>query len=116
MGLASLPQIDIPFDLPGMRTKVQTMLKNSLDALVNTDADMARRVCQADDEVDAINREMYRQVEEAISENVANLKQQIRYLEVCRHLERIGDHCTNIAEDVVYMIKGNIVRHKPDTL
>jgi phosphate transport system protein len=59
---------------------------------------------------------MYQQVEQAINKNVADLKQQIRYLEVCRHLERIGDHCTNIAEDVVYMIKGDIIRHRPDTI
>lgn len=114
IGLCDLPDIEIPFDLPGMREKVQAMLKASLDALVNLDSALARKVCADDDEVDAINRQMYQQVEQAIKERPDELKQQIRYLEVCRHLERIADHCTNIAEDVVYMIKGDIVRHRAD--
>ncbi|MFO8007486.1 MAG: phosphate signaling complex protein PhoU [Candidatus Brocadiia bacterium] len=102
------------FDFQGMADKTQQMLKKSLDALVNMDAAAAREVCRADDEVDAYNRDMYIQVQEAIREDVGQLRGLIHLLSASRHLERIADHTTNIAEDVIYMVEGEIIRHRAE--
>lgn len=112
--LATQEKINIPFDFPRMSEKAQNMLKRSLDALVNMDVSLARRVCAADDEVDNINRAMYRQVQDSIRSHPKHLDCLIHLLEVSRNLERIADHATNIAEDVIYMIEGEIVRHKTE--
>ena len=110
--LASHDPVDIPFDFPGMARKARCMLKKSLDALVNLDVDLAREVRADDDEVDAMNREMYRQVKRGIRENPHRLESLIHLLSASRHLERIADHATNIAEDVIYMVDGKIIRHQ----
>ncbi len=102
------------FDFEEMAAKTQAMLKLSLDALVNVDADLARDVCAADDEVDAMNRQMYHQVEDAIRAHPEQMDALIHMLSISRHLERIADHATNIAEDVIYMIEGVIVRHRTE--
>ena len=110
--LATVPPISVNFEFMDMAAKVQTMLKNSLDALVNFNAKGARAVCAMDDEVDAINREMYIQVQDAIVAHPEQAESLIHILSVSRHLERIADHATNIAEDVIYMIAGEVVRHR----
>lgn len=109
--LATQERVEVPFDFPGMAQKVQSMLKRSVDALVNMDSDLARRVCAADDEVDAIHRDMYTHVQNAILRNPEAIDRLIRHLSVSRNFERIADHATNIAEDVVYLVEGEIVRH-----
>lgn len=109
--LATQGKLDIPFDFAGMAEKTQSMLKKSLDSLVNMDADLAWEVGAADDEVDAINRDMYLQVQDGIRKNIDRMECLIHLLQASRHLERIADHATNIAEDVIYMINGEIVRH-----
>jgi len=88
------------------------MLRQSLDALVNLDAELALHVCASDDEVDALNREMYGQVKKGILECPDHIESLIHLLSVSRHLERIADLTTNIAEDVVYMTTGQIIRHR----
>jgi phosphate transport system protein len=103
--------IPIPYDLDALSTKSQWMLRSSLDSLVNLDAKLAREVCAADDYVDAINREMYNLVTEAIRANPEQVDILIPYLSVSRYLERIADHATNIAEDIIYMVDGIITRH-----
>jgi len=100
-----------PFDLPRMADAARGMLKKSLDALVNLDAGLAREVCAADDEIDDINREAYTQVNAAIQRSPDAADALIAYLSVSHILERVGDHATNIAEDVIYMLEGEIVRH-----
>jgi len=110
--LASREPLEIPFDFPGMAAKAEKMLKRTLDALVNMDAAVASEVCAADDEVDAINREMYSKVEAAIRKNPERLEDLIHLFAISRHVERIADHATNIAEDVIYMTAGEIVRHR----
>ena len=112
--LGLLPPIDIPFDFEGMSAKTQRMLKDSLDALVNMNTQLAWDVCARDDEVDAINREMYFQVQEGIKKTPEIMEALIHCLSTSRHLERIADHATNIAEDVIYMVAGDIVRHKAE--
>ncbi|MBN1270040.1 MAG: phosphate signaling complex protein PhoU [Kiritimatiellae bacterium] len=101
----------IPFDFEGMVEKTRAMLRQALDALVNMDTGLATKVCAEDDEVDAINRAMYEQVKDAIRKHPKDLDALIHLLGVSRYLERVADHATNIAEDVVYMIQGRIIRH-----
>lgn len=105
-------RVDIPFDYAGMATKAKRMLAQSLDALINGNTELAHAVCTADDEVDAINREMYRQIKEGIRNHPEQVECLLHLLSVSRHLERIADHATNIAEDVIYMVDGEIVRHR----
>jgi phosphate transport system protein len=111
--LAKLPTIEIPFDFEGMADKTRSMLRSSLDSLIYFDTDLATQVCDADEEVDTINRKMYDRVFVEIKKSPTNAEALIHYLSVSRYLERIADYATNIAEDVIYMIKGNIIRHTP---
>jgi phosphate transport system protein len=112
--LATQPPLEIPFDFPAMSAKTQAMLRHSLDALVNLDGRLAAEVCRDDDEIDAINREMYACVREGMRANPDAVERLLHMLAVSRHLERIADHATNIAEDVIYMVEGEIVRHKAE--
>ncbi len=109
--LCGQPALDIPFRLGEMAEKAQAMLKAVLDAFVNLNADAARQVCTADSEIDAINRYVFLQVKKAVAETPANFEPLIQVLHIARHLERIADHATNIAEDLIYMVEGRIVRH-----
>ena len=114
--LSTQRSIAIPFDLDSLAEKTQEMLRKSLDSLVNLNTGLAREVCRTDDEVDAINRDMYDLVKNAIRAHPEQLDILIPYLSVSRYLERIADHATNIAEDVIYMIEGIITRHRPDAV
>jgi phosphate transport system protein len=109
--LCQQPRIDIPFRLGTMADKAQTMLKNVLDAFVNLDEAAARAVCAADDEIDSIHLEIFQQVKTAVTGNALLFEPLLQVLHISRHLERIADHATNIAEDLIYLIEGRIVRH-----
>ena len=113
--LSNEARVDLPFDLQDMAGKVRSMLKRSLDALVNRDEKLARQVCEDDDAVDDLNREMYRCVEQAIKKDSDNLNSYIQLLSASRYLERMADHATNIAEDVIYLVTGEIIRHGSNT-
>ena len=112
--LAKQKKVDIPFDLDKMAEKTQLMLRNSLKALVDMNCDLALRVCADDDEVDNMNRRMFEIVQDRIRAHPEHIEPLIHLLSASRHLERIADHATNIAEDVVYMVEGKIVRHKAE--
>jgi len=112
--LATQPKPDISFDFVGMARAAQSMLTKSLDALVNLNIELAHEVCASDDAIDAMNREMYIKVQQAISAHPEQMESLIHMLSASRHLERIADHATNIAEDVIYMIEGQIVRHRTE--
>jgi phosphate transport system protein len=109
--LAASPQIVVPFDLVAIAETTQQMLRLSLDSLVNLGASVARDVCRMDDEVDRANRQTYGLVTDAIRTHPEQADVLIAYLSVSRYLERIADHATNIAEDVIYMTEGFIARH-----
>jgi phosphate transport system protein len=110
--LATKEKIAIHPDLMKMSEIARDMLKKSLDSLVNEDSALAHRVCGMDDAVDALNRQMYMLVQDGIREDPSKMESLIHLLSVSRHLERVADSATNIAEDVIYMIEGEIVRHK----
>jgi phosphate transport system protein len=91
--------------------RVQTMLRRALEALVHLDESAARSVMAEDDVVDEMNRTAHKQVIEAIKTHPTDAERLVMLLSVSKNLERIADHTTNIAEDVIYMIGGEIVRH-----
>jgi len=98
-------------DLTQMCSIVQTMLRESLNALVNVDTPLAEKVRAQDDEVDDLHRQMYERLEESIRDGASEIGQYMHLLSVSRNLERIADHAVNIAQDVLYMERGEIQRH-----
>jgi phosphate transport system protein len=110
--VAKTPPVSLAFDFDAMAAKVEGMLKMSLDSLVNGDVDMAYKVGFMDDAVDTMNHRCYDLVKEAVAREPDRANCLINLLLVSRHLERIADHATNIAEEVIYMIEGEIHRHK----
>ena len=102
---------NITFDYSEMAEKTEMMLKMSLDALVNMDTDVAFKVTIFDDEVDKIKDRVYNHIKKAIDGHLDRGGYLINLLLISRHLERIADHATNIAEEVIYMVEGEIVRH-----
>jgi len=111
LAMADQPPIDIPFDLAGMGAKAQDMLRDSVDALISINGELAADVCARDTEVDVIKRDFRIQAEEMIRQDAELVGPLQRLLTVSRCLERIADLATNIAEDVIYMIRGKIIRH-----
>jgi phosphate transport system protein len=99
------------FDYTDMAEKVELMLKTSLDALVNMDEDRAFKVLVLDDAVDEIHREAYRFIRELMKTETDQVVYLLNLYLISRHLERIADHTTNISEEVIYLIEGEIVRH-----
>jgi phosphate transport system protein len=95
-----------------MMDRVQVMLKRVLDSLIELNADLAMQVMTEDDELDAMNKKIQGEVHSLIKNNPAKVEYYINLLSVSRHLERIGDYATNIAEDVIYLVNGKIVRHR----
>ncbi|MCF8082419.1 MAG: phosphate signaling complex protein PhoU [Deltaproteobacteria bacterium] len=112
--LAKRPPVEVPFQYGHMAARADEMLKKSLDALVNLDTDLAYRVCLMDDEVDEMNREIYDKVKKVIQQKPDRVTYLINLLLIARHLERIADHATNIAEEVIYMAEGEILRHQKE--
>lgn len=102
---------EAPFDIEKMAGKAELMLEQALDALVNYDLDLANRAIRLDDEVDKMHKKSFAEVKRKIRENPDEMDALINYLSISRYLERIADLATNIAEDVVYLIEGKIVRH-----
>lgn len=112
VALAKLPDFAYTSRLTNMCEKAMTMLNKCLDAFFTMTTSKALDVCRSDDEVDELYREMVVIVREGIKENIGDIEGYLFILSVSRHLERIADHATNIAEDVLYMLEGDIVRHR----
>lgn len=105
------PQLKPYVDLPEMAAKTQKMVKDSLDAFVRRDADLAQRVCEIDDEVDTLNDRVFDELVSIMQKDPTSVTRAIRLILVARHLERIADHSTNIAEEVIFMVQGRDIRH-----
>jgi phosphate transport system protein len=110
--LATYTNVELPPDLEVMLKKTQSMVRESLDAFVHQDTTLARRVCHADAEVDQLNRQMHVLIQEQIRAHPERVEQLIHTLSVSRQLERVGDLAVNVAEDVVYTVEGEIIRHR----
>lgn len=112
--LARFPQFDVPEKLDRMVQVAVDMVKQALDALVNLDVEVAREVCSRDDDVDNLNREVIEQVQHVMGSQPDLIAAALSLFSASRHIERIADHATNIAEDVVYLVDGEIARHNHD--
>lgn len=110
--IAKADPIDVPIDFRSMATQAQHMVKQSLDALVNADANLARHVRVEDDEVDDARQRIRKQVLEGIRRSPQQTEYLLKLNSVSKHLERLADMATNVAEDVIYMVEGEIVRHQ----
>jgi phosphate transport system protein len=107
-------QLQITLDFQGMSVMVCKMLRSSLDSLSDRNTTLALKVLAMDDEVDDMNRQMFKSLQKTMQDDPNTVKRAVQFLSVSRHLERIGDLATNIAEDVVYMVEGELIRHKLD--
>jgi len=105
------PPLKPYIDLPRMAEAAQKMLKESLDAFVARDDDMAVRVCAADDFVDNLNHQIFNELLVFMLQDPKNISRAVRLTYITKYLERIADHATNIAEMVVYLVKGKVIRH-----
>ncbi|MFO7811080.1 MAG: phosphate signaling complex protein PhoU [Candidatus Delongbacteria bacterium] len=110
--IISLNRKDDSFDFTDMCEKALRMVKNSIDSMIDFDLEKAESVIEADDEVDKIHESVFGRINEALKKEPDNFELLSQYLTISRSLERIADHATNIAEDVVYMINGTIIRHQ----
>ncbi|MCC7299575.1 MAG: phosphate signaling complex protein PhoU [Verrucomicrobia bacterium] len=108
------PALLVPDELGRAAVRARDMVHDSLNAFVNFDAEPAKVVCGEDEEVDQLCRQVRRFVEEQIQKNPARVGCYLEMLLASRNIERIGDHATNIAEDVIYLVEGTIVRHRAD--
>ncbi len=105
------PPLKPYIDIPRMAEAAQSMLKNSLDAFVKKDADLAMAVCESDDFVDNLNQQIFNELLVYMLKDPKNISRAVRLTYIAKYLERIADHATNIAEMVVYMVKGKVIRH-----
>lgn len=112
--LIKLGQLNTPHNFKEMFLKVQNMVEGALDALVQKDVDIAKRVRSQDDEVDQLNRDMFIRLEKAMEQDSSTIKKALHTLSISRHMERIADLATNIAEDLIFMETGEIVRHQTE--
>jgi phosphate transport system protein len=113
LSLADLPGIVVPGELQRMAELTAAMVRQSLDAFVMLDAQQARQVIRMDDEVDRYNREIIDDLIRLMQQSAEQVPACMYFFSAVRQLERIADHATNIAEDVVYLIEGEIIRHHP---
>jgi phosphate transport system protein len=110
--LAKSEPIDLPAEIRTMAMLTQEMVKQSLDAVVNADTALARQVREEDDAVDEARMQIRQKVLRGIKANPEQVESLLRINSVSKHIERLADMATNIAEDVVYMVEGEIVRHR----
>jgi len=114
LSLMHHPLVKPMTDIPKMASLVQSMLLKCLDAFVKGDAELAQSVLLADDEVDALRDAVYSDLLGVMQSDPASVPAAIDLIFIARNLERLGDHATNIAEDVVFLVKGIDVRHHAD--
>jgi len=107
-------EVRLPVDLRNMAAATQRMVRMSLDALVNQDAEIAMRVVQGDNEIDDYHQEMFPLIASQMRTQPESIEVLLHVLSASRHLERIADYATNVAEDVVYLVRGEIIRHQLD--
>src|SRR5271155_2762330 len=114
MSLMEEPVVKPMIDIPHIAGLVQSMVRKSLDAFVARDADLARSVLASDDAVDSLRTACYHELVSFMEKDPQNIRQALDLLAGTRNLERIADHSTNIAEDVLFLVKGVDVRHRSE--
>ena len=106
------PRIDLPIDISEMGEKVGIMIRRAVQSLVEADARLAESVLAMDDEIDDMNRAVQVELVEAMQRHPDLSGQALSAIIISRNLERAADHATNIAEDVIFWVRGSDVRHK----
>jgi len=114
LSLNQEPQLKPYIDLPRMAEIAQTMVKDVLDAFVNRDSKLARSVCERDDLVDGLNNQVVRELLTYMMSDPKTITRAVHLMIVARCLERIADHATNIAEDVIFMVDALVIKHHAD--
>ncbi len=109
--LIKQPQLKPLIDIPRMAELTQKMVKDSLDAFIKRDVDLARSILTRDDEIDGLKDQIFRELLTFMLSDQSTIPRALELILVSRHLERIGDHATNIAEDVIYLVQGKDIRH-----
>jgi phosphate transport system protein len=109
--LVDYPEFVIPANLERMAQIATAMVHDALDAFVNLDADLARDICHRDDHVDHYNREVIAELRRMMRDRSEVVEPALHFFSAARQVERIADHATNIAEDVIYLVEGEIARH-----
>ncbi len=108
------PQLKPYIDIPRMAQITQSMVKDVLDSFVNGDTKLARSVCERDDQVDALNDQVFRELLTYMISDPKTITRSVHLIIVSRCLERIADHTTNIAEGVIFMVKALVIKHHAD--
>lgn len=109
--LVMYTQFPPPHQIERMVEASVSMVQDAIDAFVRLDAEAARNVCRQDDVVDELNRQCIESIRDSVSKDPEDFEPALQYFSVSRHIERIADHATNIAEDVIYLVNGEITRH-----
>ena len=110
--LLKYPQLKPLIDIPRMAELVRAMLKDSITALVDKNTELARNITARDHEVDELYVQVFREVLTHMMDDNENIKNGIELILIAKHLERMADHVTNIAEDIVYMVEGKTIKHQ----
>ncbi|PIQ84943.1 MAG: phosphate transport system regulatory protein PhoU [Candidatus Omnitrophica bacterium CG11_big_fil_rev_8_21_14_0_20_43_6] len=117
LDLVGKPLLKPLIDIPKLTTLAQAMVKDALDSFVNKDADLAGKVILLDSEADRLRNLVQKElIEDYMSKDSSTVPRAVPLLLIARHLERICDHTTNIAEDVIYMVNAKVVKHHPEKL
>lgn len=111
MNMIQLPPADLPVDIPAMATRVRNMVRDALRAFIEGDTELAKHVLEADDEIDRMNHEAFASLSGCMQSRPDFAAQALDALSIARNLERVADHATNIAEDVIFWVRGADVRH-----
>ena len=114
--LARHAVLALPGELTRMADGVRAMVRDSLDSLVRKDTELARDVLKRDDIIDEHNRKMFDKMTKLMMKDAEQVKQAIAFMSSSRALERVADHATNVAEDVIFMIEGEIIRHRSEQM
>ena len=112
--LNKLPPLKPLLDIPRMARLAQAMVRDSINAFINRDEALARSVCERDDEVDALDEQIFRELLTYMMEDAANISRAVALILVSRNLERMADHATNVGEDVIYLVRGKSIKHHID--
>ncbi len=109
--MGAFANIDLPVDIPRLASLAAAMVRKALQAFIEANAELARSVLALDDQVDEMNNDAFRALSSLIKERPELTPQSLNALIIARNLERVGDHATNIAEDVIFWVRGFDVRH-----
>ncbi len=109
--MGAFANIDLPVDIPKLASLSAAMVRKALQAFIEADAELAQSVLTLDDQVDEMNDAAFYSLSNLIKENADLTPQSLNALIIARNLERVGDHATNIAEDVIFWVRGFDVRH-----